>query len=64
MTRRTTSSQTTSPRAAGGFDPMSVKIPKRFLEVETWKGPADPQYLEDLRLAYAGAIREMCLPEK
>jgi aldehyde:ferredoxin oxidoreductase len=47
-------------RAAGGFDPLGVKIPKRFLEVETWKGPTDPQYLEDLRLAYAGAIREMC----
>ena len=47
-------------RAAGGYDPMNVLIPKRFLEVETWKGQTDPQYLEDLRLAYAGAIREMC----
>jgi aldehyde:ferredoxin oxidoreductase len=47
-------------RAAGGYDPMNVRIPKRFLEVETWKGRTDPQYLEELRLAYAGAIREMC----
>jgi aldehyde:ferredoxin oxidoreductase len=50
-------------RAAGGYDPMNVRIPKRFMEVETWKGQADPQYLEDLRLAYAGAIREMCASE-
>ncbi len=47
-------------RARGGFDPMAVKIPKRFLEVETWKGRADPQYMESLRLAYAGAIKDMC----
>jgi len=47
-------------RAAGGYDPMQVNIPKRFLEVSTWKGQADPQYMEELRLAYAGAIREMC----
>jgi aldehyde:ferredoxin oxidoreductase len=47
-------------RAAGGYDPMNVRIPKRFLEVETWKGRTDPQYLEELRQAYAGAIREMC----
>lgn len=46
-------------RAAGGFDPMGVKIPKRFLEVSTWKGQADPEYLESLRLAYAKAIIEM-----
>jgi aldehyde:ferredoxin oxidoreductase len=44
---------------AGGFDPMAVKIPKRFLEVTTWKGQADPGYLENLRLAYAKAISEM-----
>jgi len=50
-------------RASGGYDPMNVRIPKRFLEVETWKGRTDPQYLEELRLAYAGAIREMCGPE-
>jgi len=46
-------------RAAGGFDPMAVKIPKRFLEVSTWKGQADPEYMESLRLAYAQAIVEM-----
>jgi aldehyde:ferredoxin oxidoreductase len=50
-------------RARGGFDPLSVKIPKRFLEVSTWKGQADPRYLDDLRLAYAGAIKKMCAGE-
>jgi aldehyde:ferredoxin oxidoreductase len=50
-------------RAAGGYDPMNVRIPKRFMEVETWKGQADPQYLEELRLAYAGAIKGMCASE-
>jgi aldehyde:ferredoxin oxidoreductase len=33
------------------------------MEVETWKGQADPQYLEELRLAYAGAIKGMCASE-
>ena len=46
-------------RLAGGFDPMRVTIPKRFLEVETWKGRADPDYLENLRAAYAAAILDM-----
>ncbi len=46
-------------RARGGFDPLAVKIPQRFLEVSTWKGSADPRYLDDLRLAYAEAIIEM-----
>jgi Aldehyde:ferredoxin oxidoreductase len=46
-------------RIAGGFAPLGVKIPKRFLEVTTWKGQADPKYLEELRLAYARAISEM-----
>ncbi len=46
-------------RIANGYDPFQVKIPKRFLEVSTWKGQTDPQYLENLRLAYAKAIKEM-----
>ena len=47
-------------RARGGFDPMSVTIPKRFREVTTWKGQTDPEYLENLRVAYAAAIAKMC----
>lgn len=47
-------------RARGGFDPLHVTIPKRFLEVTTWKGKTDPQYLENLRVAYAEAINGLC----
>ncbi len=46
-------------RLAGGFDPMRAAIPKRFMEVTTWKGQADAVYLENLRLAYGTAIRNM-----
>jgi len=42
-----------------GFDPDQVKIPKRYLEVVTWKGPIDAQYLSDLKQAYAVEIRKM-----
>ncbi len=42
-----------------GFTPESVPISKRFLEVENWKGKADPAYIEALRAAYAAAIRNM-----
>ncbi|WP_348983582.1 aldehyde ferredoxin oxidoreductase N-terminal domain-containing protein [Desulfobaculum bizertense] len=42
-----------------GFAPESVKIPKRFLEVETWKGPIDGGYVERLKQHYAAAIREL-----
>lgn len=49
-------------RAKGGFDPLQAKIPRRFLEVTTWKGQTDPVYLENLRLAYAEAIASMCKP--
>jgi len=44
---------------ATGYDPDQVAIPKRFLEVVTWKGPIDGNYLGTLRTAYAGAIRAM-----
>lgn len=42
-----------------GFDPDQVKMPKRYLEVVTWKGPIDAQYLSDLKQAYAVEIRKM-----
>jgi len=43
-------------RLRTGFDPRTVSIPKRFLEVETWRGRIDGTYLEALKNAYAGAI--------
>jgi aldehyde:ferredoxin oxidoreductase len=43
-------------RLRTGFDPGSVSVPKRFLEVETWKGKIDGAYLEELKGAYGRAI--------
>lgn len=43
-------------RLASGFVPGAVKIPKRFLEVVTWKGSLDADYLAALCTAYAGRI--------
>jgi aldehyde:ferredoxin oxidoreductase len=43
-------------RLRTGFDPRTVPIPKRFLEVETWRGRIDGAYLDSLRNAYAEAI--------
>jgi aldehyde:ferredoxin oxidoreductase len=51
-------------RLATGYDPASVRLPKRFLEVETWKGPIDALYLDGLRKAYARAILNMGQKEK
>ncbi|MGE4552006.1 MAG: aldehyde ferredoxin oxidoreductase C-terminal domain-containing protein [Desulfovibrionaceae bacterium] len=49
-------------RFATGYAPESVRIPKRFLEVTTWKGPVDVGYLEELRGLYAAHIRELAAP--
>jgi aldehyde:ferredoxin oxidoreductase len=43
-------------RLRTGFDPRSVSIPGRFLEIETWKGRIDGTYLNSIKDAYAGAI--------
>jgi aldehyde:ferredoxin oxidoreductase len=43
-------------RLRTGFDPGSVSIPKRFLQVENWKGKMDGAYLDSLKNAYAGAL--------
>jgi aldehyde:ferredoxin oxidoreductase len=43
-------------RLRTGFDPHAVSIPKRFHEVETWKGRIDGAYLGALKDAYAEAI--------
>lgn len=42
-----------------GYQPEQVQLPKRFLEVETWKGAMDPAYVEELKTLYAQKIREM-----
>jgi aldehyde:ferredoxin oxidoreductase len=42
-----------------GFVPENVAIPKRFYEVDNWKGQADPAYIDALRTTYAREIRSM-----
>ena len=42
-----------------GYDPEGIKIPKRFTEITTWKGPLDAEYMETLRTAYAARIRSL-----
>ena len=51
-------------RMKTGFDPGSVKIPKRFKEIVTWKGPMDTNYLDSLQKTYAQKIREMAKMEE
>jgi aldehyde:ferredoxin oxidoreductase len=46
-------------RLRTGFDPRTVSIPKRFLEIETWRGKIDGAYLDALMKAYAGAIQTL-----
>ena len=46
-------------RMKTGFDPGSVKIPERFKQVVTWKGPLDTNYLDSLQKSYAQRISEM-----
>lgn len=43
-------------RIGTGFDPRAVTIPKRFLEIETWKGRMNENFLHALKDAYADAI--------
>jgi aldehyde:ferredoxin oxidoreductase len=51
-------------RIKTGFDPASVKIPQRFKQVVTWRGPMDTNYLDSLQKTYAQRIREMAKPEE
>ncbi|MBN2141220.1 MAG: aldehyde ferredoxin oxidoreductase [Desulfovibrionaceae bacterium] len=46
-------------RLRTGYDPEEARIPKRFSEVVSAKGPVDAGYMERLRRAYAEAIREL-----
>jgi aldehyde:ferredoxin oxidoreductase len=43
-------------RLATGFDPKGVKIPKRFRQLTTWKGPVDETFLDELKKEYAKRI--------
>ncbi len=54
-------------RLATGYDPVQVKIPRRFTEVVTWKGRVSQEVMEAIRAAYARQILEMAQgtePEK
>jgi len=46
-------------RMRSGYAPLQAKIPKRYTEVVTWKGPIDTVYMEELRQAYARKIMEL-----
>jgi aldehyde:ferredoxin oxidoreductase len=39
-----------------GFVPEKVRIPKRFSEITTWKGPVDVNYMRELQKLYVGEI--------
>jgi len=51
-------------RMKTGFNPESVKIPERFKQVVTWKGPMDTNYMDSLQKTYAKRIREMAKLEE
>ncbi|SNR89012.1 aldehyde:ferredoxin oxidoreductase [Humidesulfovibrio mexicanus] len=46
-------------RMRSGYDPVHAKIPKRYTEVVTWKGPIDAEYMETLRQTYAAKLVEL-----
>lgn len=43
-------------RAKTGFNPENFTIPKRFYQVETWKGQIDKKYLDNLKVEYGRRI--------
>jgi len=51
-------------RLRTGFDPRTVSIPKRFFEVETWRGKLDGLYMNAVKDAYAGAILALARDEQ
>ena len=51
-------------RSDTGFDPKTVKIPRRFTEVTTWRGPIDENFLLALKNAYADRILELAKGEE
>jgi aldehyde:ferredoxin oxidoreductase len=46
-------------RLATGFEPATVKIPKRFTEITNWKGNIDVEFLNNLKEEYAKRIVEL-----
>ena len=48
-----------TPRMASGYDPAAVKIPKRFHEVTTRKGPVDSALMNSVKDGYQKAIIEL-----
>jgi aldehyde:ferredoxin oxidoreductase len=50
-------------RLATGYDPTTIEIPKRFREVNNWKGSIDGKMLDQLHQKYAQKIVEMGHPE-
>ncbi len=49
-------------KIATGYVPQATRIPRRFAEIVTWKGPVDAGYMEALRQGYAGAVLDMAAP--
>jgi len=50
-------------KLATGYDPTKTRIPRRFSEITTWKGPVDAAYMEALRQGYAAAVLELVKEE-
>jgi len=46
-------------RVSTGYDPRQVRIPKRFTEIETWRGSIDAGFLDSLKSEYAERILQM-----
>ncbi len=42
-----------------GYDPRTVAVPKRFIEIVAWKGAMDENYLKRLMDEYSKRIEEM-----
>lgn len=46
-------------RFKSGFSPQDIEIPRRYLEVENFRGKTDPKYLERLKQAWAREIHRL-----
>lgn len=46
-------------RIATGFDPEKISIPKRFMEVTTWKGKINEAFLLQLKTEYGNRIVQL-----
>lgn len=50
-------------RLATGFDPGTVRVPRRFFEIDNWKGKPDVAYFEQIKKDYAAYITAKGGPE-